>query len=156
MKATKFLSCAALFMAAGLLFSSCYHRDDYNSYPNNNNNNNNNNGNANNNSPRGNTTQVDTVVYDEEFNGSDHQGWSFTDATDSAYTSITGGSYQYVDYSAVKSNFVTVNTGVSTSGNFKVTTRIKSNKIMGLVFGASSSDNGYAFYVDRIRRRNRA
>lgn len=135
MKATKIMA-LGLFMAGSALFASCVQKDYYNSDPNNTNNNNN-----------GHNPGY-TYEFDEEFNGPDNYGWTFTDATDSAYASITNGSYQYVDYSAVLSNASTVNTGANTQSNFSVLTRIKSNKQMGLIFGASATSNGYAFYID--------
>ena len=136
MKANHFFPITAMLVAGSLIFSSCYRHDNYD-YPQNNNNNHH-------------TTNTGgyTYEFDEEFNGADLYGWTFADAADSAYSSITGGSYQYVDYSAMLSNMVVVNTGANTNSNFTVTTRIKSNKIMGLIFGASSTDNGYALYID--------
>jgi hypothetical protein len=122
-----------LVMVGSSFFSSCVQKNYYGVTPNNNNNNNNT------------STQY---VFDEEFNGADNYGWSFTDAADSAYASITGGSYQYVDYSAVKSNMSSVNTGVNVQNNFTVTTRVKSNNMIGLIIGASTTSNGYAFYID--------
>lgn len=115
------------------MFSSCVIRENNNVYPNNNYNNNNNN---------------NTASFDEEFNGSDNYGWTFTDAADSAYASIANGSYQYVDYSNTASNMSVVPTGINTQSNFSVKTRIKADNQMGLIFGASSTGNGYAFYVD--------
>ncbi len=127
-----------LFVIAGLLtgsvlFTSCYQHNYYDTHPDPNNNN------------SGSNYQSS---FDEEFNGTDLYSWSFTDAADSAYASITGGSYQYVDYSMAKSSMTVVPTGINTSGNFAVRTSIKSNNIMGLIFGASSTDNGYAFFID--------
>ena len=134
MKARNFLTIAALVIGGSVAFTSCVQKNYYDINPNNNQYNNNN-GNY-------------SYSFDEEFNGSDNYGWSFTDATDSAYASISNGSYQYVDYSAVKSNMSVVGTGANTAGNFTVLTRLQSNNTMGLIFGASSSDNGYAFYID--------
>lgn len=132
-------TCVALLLAGAFFLSSCYHQDDHYSGA----------GNGNYNNNNGNTGSGGyPYVFDEEFNGGDHYGWTFTDAADSAYASITSGSYQYVDYSAVLSNLAVVNTGANTGGNFTVTTRIKSNKVMGLIFGASGTDNGYAFFID--------
>jgi hypothetical protein len=88
------------------------------------------------------------VNFDEQFNGTDAHGWSFTDTADSAYAGISNGSYQYVDYSAVKSSATVVPTGVNVGKNFVVKTRLKSNNVMGLIFGASSTNYGYAFYID--------
>ena len=134
MKTSAFPVLAGLILVSAALFTSCVQKNYYNTAPNNTNNNNN--------------STTTPYIFDEEFNGADMYGWSFTDASDSAYASITGGSYQYVDYSVSKSNMSVVNTGANMQGNFIVTTRIKSNKIMGLIFGASATDNGYAFYVD--------
>jgi len=132
-------TCVALLLAGVFFLSSCYRQDHHYSGA----------GNGNYNNNNGNTGSGGyPYVFDEEFNGGDHYGWTFTDAADSAYASITGGSYQYVDYSAVLSNLAVVNTGANTGGNFTVTARIKSNKVMGLIFGASGTDNGYAFFID--------
>jgi len=142
MKAKHFSVLAILILSGSLMLTSCYQHDNYNNGPYNGNNNYNHGNNNNNN------TGAFTYTFDEEFNGADHYGWNFTDPTDSAYGTITNGSYEYVDYSTLLSSMVVVNTGSNTSSNFTVTARIKSNKIMGLIFGASTSDNGYAFYVD--------
>ncbi len=139
MKAKHFSSIAVLLLTGSLVLTSCYQRDNYNQGPYNGNNNHH--GNNNN-------TGAFNYIFDEEFNGSDNYGWNFADPADSAYATITGGSYEYVDYSALLSNMAVVNTSALTSQDFTVTTRIKSNKIMGLIFGASNTDNGYAFYVD--------
>ena len=140
MKATKIMA-MGLFMAGSALLASCYQRNDYNTNPNNNNNYNNN---YNNHSG----TPNYTYVFDEEFNGPDNYGWTFTNATDSAYASISGGYYQYVDYSSLLSNMSVVNTGANVQDSFTVQASIKSNKMMALVFGASATSNGYAFYID--------
>ncbi len=131
MKRGNFLAILGLVVVTGTLSTSCVQKNYYNATPNNNNNNTN-----------------DIHSFDEEFNGGDNYGWSFTDAADSAYASINNGSYQYVDYSTVKSNMSVVGTSINVQNNFTVSTRIKSNNIMGLIFGASSSSDGYAFYVD--------
>ncbi len=133
MKLNSFIAATGLVIGGCVLFSSCIERHDYNVAPNNNNNTNNTN---------------NQYFFDEEFNGSDNYGWSFTDAADSAYASITGGSYQYVDYSALKSNMSFVNTGANVQSNFTVTTRVKSNNQIALIFGASATSSGYAFYID--------
>jgi len=141
MKTKHFLAAIGICVTGSMFLASCVQRNDY---PYGNNGNNGNNGNYYNHT----TDTSYQNVFDEEFNGGDHYAWSFTDPTDSAYASISNGSYVYVDYSTVQSNMTVVNTGANTQGNFTVQTRIKSNNIMGLVFGASSSDNGYAFYID--------
>ena len=133
MKLNSFIAGAGLVIGGCALFSSCVEKNYYGASPNNNYNNNNTNA---------------QYAFDEEFNGTDNYGWTFTDAADSAYASITGGSYQYVDYSAIKSSMSFVTTGASVQNNFSVTTRIKSNNLFGLVFGASATSSGYAFYID--------
>jgi len=145
MNTKHFSAVTGLLLSGSLLFTSCYERGDYNAAPNNNYNNNYNN--------RGNTTTTNInpgypAEMDEEFNGPDHYGWTFTDAADSTYGSVSNGSYQLVDYGTTLSSMIVVNTGINTQSNFTVTTRIESNKIMGLVFGASATSNGYAFYID--------
>jgi len=143
MKVTHFIAVAGLVIASSAVFTSCIRRDDdYNNTNPNNNNNNYNHGNH--------TTNTTDTVYDEQFNGVDNSLWTFTNATDSAYSSITNDTFQYVDYSVILSNMTVVNTGINTQNNFTVSARIKSNNIMGLVFGASSSSNGYAFYIDTV------
>ena len=132
---SKIIVLAAMIFAG--LFSSCVQKNYYEANPNNNSNNNNNNNNY-----------TNTYVFDEEFNGADHYGWNFTDAADSSYASITGGSYQFVDYSTTNYPNSIVTTNAATTGTITIQTRIMSNNMMGLIFGASSTDNGYAFYVD--------
>ena len=132
MKTRKYVAGLSAVLAGSLLLASCVQKNYYNANPHNNNG----------------TTNGYTNTFDEEFNGSDSYGWTFTDVPDSAYATITGGNYQYVDYSTTLSNMSTVNTGANTTGNFTVKTNIKSNNQMGLIFGASSTDNGYAFYLD--------
>ena len=136
MKSKHFLAAIGLALLGTSLFTSCEQKNYYQVEPNNNNNNNNNTGYP--------------YSFDEEFNGADHYNWTFTSATDSAYASISNGNYQIVNYSF--SNFINsiVATNANTSGNFTVQTRIKSNNMMALVFGASSSDYGYALYVDSM------
>jgi len=134
MKFVKILTLAAF----GLSVASCIERDNnYNSNPNNN---------PNNNYPR--NYADSSFSYNEEFNGRDNNLWTYTDVADSAYASVTDSGYQYVDYSAVKSAMTTVYTGVNVADNFTITTRIKSNNMIGLIFGASATSNGYAFYID--------
>ncbi len=132
MKRKSFASIAAILVAGSVMFTSCVQKNYYSVQPDPNNNNN----------------TGGQYFFDEEFNGSDNYGWSFTDPADSAYASISGGSYQYVDYSAVKSNMSFVTTGANVQNNFTVITRVKSNKLIGLIFGASATSNGYAFYID--------
>ena len=132
MKLNSFIAAIGIVIGGGVLFSSCVQKNYYGANPNNNNNNNTN----------------GQYVFDEEFNGADNYGWSFTDPADSAYAGIANGSYQYVDYSAVKSNMSSVNTGANVQNNFTVITRVKSNNIIGLIIGASATSNGYAFYID--------
>jgi len=133
MKAKKFLAIVGICIAGSAALTSCVEKNYY--------------VNPNNNYYNHNDSGL-TYVFDEEFNGQDYYGWTFTNVTDSAYASIQNGSYQYVDYSATQSNMTVVNTGANVSGNFTVQTRIESNHIMGLIIGASSTSNGYAFYID--------
>ena len=134
------LNSVGALLGAALLFSaSCVQRNYYQATPNNYNNNNHNNGN--------NDTTY-SYIFDEEFNGTDHYGWTFTDPTDSTYAGISGGNYQFVDYSTTNYPSSIVYTNANTSGNFTVQARIESNNMMGLIFGASSGSNGFAFYVD--------
>ncbi len=129
-----------LFVAGTALFTSCIQRTDYNTNPNNNNYHNNNGLNP-----------GYTQEFDEEFNGADKYGWTFTDAAELSRSEYYKQELSICrDYSNVLSNMSVVNTNVNTQGNFTVITRVKSNKIMGLVFGASSSSNGYAFYIDTV------
>jgi hypothetical protein len=141
MKRNNFFLGLGLAVAICLFNAACVQKNYYNANPNNNNNNNSNNNSNNSGYPN---------VFDEEFNNGDHYGWSFTSAADSAYSSISNGSYQYVDYSATQYNTTTVNTGNNVSGNFTVQTRIQSNNMMGLIFGAATNDNGYALYIDSL------
>ena len=133
MKAKQSLAIIGLLLAGTVAFTSCVQKNYYEANPNNQGNNNN---------------GSYSYTFDEEFNGADNYGWNFTDAADSAYASIINGNYQYVDYSSAKSNMSVVSTGANTAGNFTVQTRLQSNNMMGLIFGASSSDNGYALYID--------
>ena len=130
------LNLIAAFTTGVLLFSACIQKNYYDTNPNNYPNNNNNDSNR------------TSYFFDEEFNGADRYGWNFTDAADSTYASISNGTYQFVDYSTTNYPNSIVWTNNSVSGTLTIQTRIESNNMMGLVFGASSSDNGYAFYVD--------
>jgi hypothetical protein len=133
MKLVKILVLAAI----GMSVASCIQRD----------NNNYNNAAPNNNYPH-NYIIDSSYSYNEEFNGRDNNLWAYTDPADSAYASVTDSGLQYVDYSAVKSAMTTVYTGVNVADNFTVTTRVKSDNMIGLIFGASATSNGYAFYID--------
>ncbi len=127
-----------VLVIAGLLtLPGCIQKNYYDANPNNNGNN-----------YHSNDSTTTTYIFDDEFNGTDRYGWSFTDAADSTYASISGGTYQFVDYSKTNYPNSVVMTNASTSGTLTIQTRIQSNNMMGLVFGTSSSDNGYAFYVD--------
>ena len=130
----KTIGCVLL---SGILFTACIQRDNYEPAPSNNNNNYHNNNNS-----------GYSYVFDEEFNGSDNYNWTFTSPTDSSYAGISNGNYQFVDYSISNYPNVVVGTNANLQGNFVVQTSIKSNNRMGLIFGASTTDNGYAFYVD--------
>ncbi len=140
MRASNFLTILSLVVATTFLATSCVEKNTYEIVPANNNHNNNNNGN----------NGGYSYVFDEEFNGRDLYGWTFASSSDSAYASISNGSYQYVDYSYTKFNTSFVNTNANTTGNFTVQTKMQANNTMGLIFGASSTDYGYAFYLDTL------
>ena len=124
----------SLVLVGSVLFTSCIERNDYNTNPNNNYNN---------------THNSDTTyALNVQFSVGANTEWAFIDPTDSAYASDSGGTYQYVDYSMLKSSMTVMSTGANTSNNLIITTRVKSNNMMGLIFGASSTSNGYAFYID--------
>src|ERR1035438_1147076 len=110
MKATHYLALTALLVSMSSFFTSCIERGNYNTYPNN--------GNNTTNDTKGGINPGYPAEFDEQFNGADKYGWSFTDAADSAYAGINNGSYQYVDYSTIQSNMSTVNTGINTQINF--------------------------------------
>ena len=133
MKKPSVLSIASILVAGSLLMTSCMQRDQYQPDPMNNNH----------------YTNT-TTSFDEEFNGSDIYNWSFTDPTDSAYAGISNGYYQFVDYSKTYYPESFVTTGINTQNNFTVKSSIKSSNMMALIFGASSTDNGYALYIDSM------
>lgn len=86
-------------------------------------------------------------LYDEEFSN-DNAGWSFTDSRDSAYADVAQGTYELVNYSSTRDQALTVFTGANMQYDFLVQTKMQSNNAMGVVFGASKNDNGFAFYTD--------
>ncbi len=128
-----------VLLAMGCLvfcFSACVRQDNYQPGPDP--------------GPVNNNRGVDSAhfTYNELFNGTDNYNWVFASPTDSAYGSIGSSGYQYVDYSTFSFNSSVVYTYNSVSGGLIIRTKIMSNNVMGLIFGASPSDNGYAFYVD--------
>jgi len=133
-----FENIVVLFAAGTILLASCFR--DRNDQPSPNYNNN----------YYNNTHGIDSTasVYDEEFNGADNSNWAFTNVADSNYGVVSNGMYEFVDYSNTYYPISVVFTNVSVSGNFMVQTKIESTNMMGLIFGASPTDNGYAFYVD--------
>ena len=139
MKAIHLALVSAGIIFAGSVITGCVQKNDYNSNPHYNG--------YNNNNGAGNTSGY-TYIYDQEFNSGNVAGWVFTDAADSAYSTISDGSLQYVNYSFAKSSTSLVTTQANINGNFTVQTKLESNKIIGLIFGASATDNGYAFYID--------
>ena len=137
MRVRNFLAVVGLLAAGSAMFTSCIERDDYNSNPNNNNYN------------HGNNTNSDTTyALNVQFSQGKNSVWSFISPTDSAYAGDSGGTYQYVDYSTQLSSTTTLSTGANVQNNLIITTQIKSNNKMGLIFGASATSNGYAFYID--------
>ena len=131
MKTKNIFAALGAFTLSSLLLTSCIQKNYYNT------------------TPTPDPTPTYQYTFDEEFNGLDLYGWGFTSASDSAYASITGGSYQYVNYGTRYSNLTTVGTTINTYNDFTVKTQVKSNNTMGLIFGASNSDDGYAFFIDK-------
>jgi hypothetical protein len=86
-------------------------------------------------------------VFNDQFDKDEHS-WSFSDPADSAYVSIINGTLKYSYLKTTGSSSVSVNTGISFRSNFSIKTRIKSNHIMGIIFGASNTAKGYSFLVD--------
>ena len=120
----KRLSIIVLLLTLGL--SSCvYREDDYNVQP---------------------------VGYQysfvDDFNN-DYNHWTFSDNAHGAYVRISGGQLHY-DYNPSDNgtNTVAVSTGMRTDYDFDISTRIRSNNAMAMVFGVSPSDYGYSFFID--------
>lgn len=120
------LSACALLLGSGLL-TSCVQKNYYNTQPN---------------------YPAYQYTFDEEFDNN-NLGWAFTDSYDSAYADVQGGTYEVVDYSAIRSHTATLPTGANFNYDFQVQARIQSNYEMGLVFGASDYDYGYSFFIDQ-------
>lgn len=133
MKKTKYMI-ALLALALTATFTSCVRNDYYTPDPNNNNNNN-----------------PDPVVYtfNEEFSN-DNRGWAFSSSADSAYASVSNGQLEFINYSVLGSNTQVVQTNMSTSGNFTIESKIKSDYQMGIIFGNSGNqyEYGYSFIID--------
>lgn len=87
-------------------------------------------------------------VYNEQFNEADKNGWTFTSSDDSAYSSTINGYLEYINYGSTFSTFTTIGIETDILNNFAVEARIRCNNTMGLVFGASGTNNGYVLYMD--------
>lgn len=84
----------------------------------------------------------------EEFDN-DTRGWAFDDPVDSAYALVQNGEYKFVDYSLTGGlHTAVVPTSANVDNNFLVKTRLESNYVMGLIFGASNTDFGFSFFID--------
>lgn len=87
--------------------------------------------------------------FNDEFNY-DRNNWSFSDNTNRAYVTIANGQLHY-DYHPTDNgtNTVAVSTGMPVGTyRFDIQTRFQSNNAMALVWGVSSSDYGYSFFID--------
>lgn len=119
-----------LMIAGSLLFTSCVKKEYYNTTP----------------------TPPPPVgyqyVFDDNFNY-DANNWSFNDAYNDAYVSISGGNLNY-SYLPVNdgTNTVAISTGVNTRYDFLIQTRMRSDYAMGIVFGVSNSSYGYSLFID--------
>ena len=84
----------------------------------------------------------------DDFNN-DYNQWSFQDNANNASVYLSGGMLHY-DYHPRNSgtNTVAVSTGLRTTRDFDIQTRLRSNNAMALVFGVSPSDYGYSFFID--------
>ena len=123
----RFTGIALLFAAASAGLSSCVVRDDY--Y---------------------NAEPVNPYRYSftEDFNN-DYSQWSFRDNANHASVYISNGQLHY-DYHPADNgtNTVAGSTGMSAQYAFDIRTRFQSNNAMGMVFGVSSTDYGYSFFID--------
>lgn len=80
----------------------------------------------------------------------DDLGWEFSDPYDSAYAYLENGLYNFVDYSwAGGFHTAVVGTGAPTNYDFLIQTRMRSDYGIALVFGASNTEFGYSFYIDK-------
>ncbi|MBS1630755.1 MAG: hypothetical protein JST27_11935 [Bacteroidetes bacterium] len=95
------------------------------------------------------TTPAYSHSFSDDFN-TDRYGWGFTDRANDASVYFSNGRLHY-DYHPANNgtNMVAVSTGMSSAvTRFDLQTRIHSNNAMALVWGASSSEYGYSFFID--------
>lgn len=112
---------------ASFFLSSCVRNDSYNTQPSN----------------------PYRYYFSEDFNN-DANRWSFSDNANRAYVSISGGQLHF-DYHPKNpgTNTVAVSTGMPIGATvFDIQTRFQSDNAMALVFGVSSTEYGYSFFVD--------
>src|SRR5690606_23417171 len=78
-------------------------------------------------------------IFDDNFNY-DANNWSFSDAYNDAYVSVSGGNLNY-SYLPMNdgTNTVAVSTGLNTRYDFLIQTRMRSDYAMGIVFGVSNN-----------------
>lgn len=119
---------AGVFLAASIILSSCVRRDDYyNTQPSN----------------------PYRYAFSDDFNNNVNE-WAFTDNQNRAYVTISGGQLHY-DYHPANpgTNTVAITTGMPNGTSvFDIQTRFQSDNAMALVFGVSSTDYGYSFFID--------
>lgn len=84
----------------------------------------------------------------DDFN-SDTHNWSYTNAVDSSSINIAGGYLFYTAHSTVRGIIHTgLATSISSSANFLLETRVISDNVMGLSFGANDTAKGFSFKID--------
>jgi len=115
-----------LALSVCLLFSSCYKHDHNNVTP----------------------TPTYNYTFDDEFDY-DRYNWSFSDPANSAYVGIANGELNYSYHpSSYGTNTVAVQAGLNVNSDFMIQTSIISDNTMGLAFGVSNNDYGFAFMID--------
>jgi len=86
--------------------------------------------------------------FDDEFNY-DAYNWSFNDPSTGASVGVSGGYLNYNYYPSLNgSNTVAKDMGLDVTSDFSVRARIKTNYQMGIAFGVSNTDYGYALFID--------
>jgi len=86
--------------------------------------------------------------YDDEFNADTHN-WSFNLPSIGASVDVSGGYLNYNYYPAsYGTNTVAIETGLDVTSDFSIQSSIKTNYQMGIAFGVSNSDYGYALFID--------
>ena len=78
----------------------------------------------------------------------------FRDAANNAEAAIAGGLLRYTYYPTNPgSNTVAINTGAAFNGSWTISTRMRTNNYVGLVFGVSPERYGYSFFLDPIDKK---